>query len=452
MREAADSAAVRTTTHCPMNSDTNHDSSRRKFAREVVVRLRDAGFESLWAGGCVRDDLLGLVPGDYDVATSATPEQVIELFGKRRTVAVGAAFGVVMVLGPEKECGQVEVATFRADGEYQDGRRPQSVTFCSAKEDAKRRDFTINGMFFDPVQERVIDYVGGQQDLQRRLLRAIGTPAARFDEDKLRILRAVRFAATYDLELDPATAEGVRQFAGQITVVSAERISAELKRMLAHPGRARAFRLLIDLEVAQVLFPELSIADQGDHIVDSIARLECSAFTPAMAILLKPLAVEELSNRSPQSRQLRSVRAVCRRMKFSNEETDEVCWLLEQLPFAESAPRQPLHIVKRLLADQRYPLLMDLLQAEASALDHSDESVQYLRRLRETLTADHIDPKPLVDGQDLLKSGLPPGRVYAEFLQQIRNEQLDEQLLTREDALQRLQNLIARHRADSATT
>ena len=184
----------------------NSESYLRSFALEVVHRLRGAGFEAVWAGGCVRDALLGVAPADYDVATSALPDDVIRLFGSRKTVAVGASFGVILVQGKHKSDGQVEVATFRSDGEYSDGRRPDSVQFCSAEEDACRRDFTINGMFFDPAADQVIDYVGGQQDLERGVVRAIGNPEERIEEDKLRMLRAPRFAARLDFCLDEATA------------------------------------------------------------------------------------------------------------------------------------------------------------------------------------------------------------------------------------------------------
>src|SRR5688572_25996293 len=169
---------------------------QRAFALEIVEKLRAAGFEALWAGGCVRDELLGLVPKDYDVATSATPEQIRNLFGRRRTLAVGAAFGVITVLGP-RAAGQIEVATFRTDAAYSDGRHPDAVTFTTAEHDAQRRDFTINGLFFDPVAQKIVDYVGGQDDIQRRIVRAIGDPRLRLREDRLRMLRAVRFAATF---------------------------------------------------------------------------------------------------------------------------------------------------------------------------------------------------------------------------------------------------------------
>ena len=177
------------------------DSQPKRFALDVVQRLRDAGFEAVWAGGCVRDALLGIAPKDYDVATSARPIDVVQLFGEHKTVSVGASFGVIVVLGRRRSDGQVEVATFRTDGEYSDGRRPVSIQFCSAEEDAVRRDFTINGIFYDPITDVVIDYVGGQKDLQRRVVRAIGTPKERFEEDKLRMLRATRFAARFQFHL-----------------------------------------------------------------------------------------------------------------------------------------------------------------------------------------------------------------------------------------------------------
>src|SRR5437773_6759644 len=201
--------------------ERNAELTERDFAVQVVRRLRDAGHEALWAGGCVRDELLGLVPKDYDVATDARPEQVRRLF--RRTVAVGLSFGVVEVLGPPGEAGllKVQVATFRSDVSYSDGRHPDEVVFASPQEDALRRDFTINGMFFDPLDNQLIDYVGGQEDLQAKLLRAIGDPTARFAEDKLRLLRAVRFATRFDLTLDPATEHAIRAMADQVTVVSA---------------------------------------------------------------------------------------------------------------------------------------------------------------------------------------------------------------------------------------
>src|SRR6516225_8102356 len=231
--------------------------SERDFAIDVVRRLRDAGHEALWAGGCVRDELLRLVPKDYDVATSAHPDEVRRLF--RRTIAVGASFGVIEVLGPRTPAGplKVQVATFRSDVSYSDGRRPDAVVFSSAREDALRRDFTINGMFFDPLEGRLIDYVGGQDDLRDRVLRAIGEPRQRFDEDKLRLMRAVRLATRFGLTLEPATRAAIEAMSPEIGVVSAERVAEELRKLLVDPRRARGMRMFMDLKLAQAILPEL---------------------------------------------------------------------------------------------------------------------------------------------------------------------------------------------------
>ena len=229
--------------------------TEREFAISVVERLQQAGYQALWAGGCVRDEVLGLSPQDYDVATSATPDEVRRLF--RRSIAVGASFGVVEVLGPRDHPTPlgVEVATFRSDVSYSDGRHPDQVVFSSAREDALRRDFTINGMFFDPVRRELVDYVNGQADLEARILRAIGEPRQRFMEDKLRLLRAVRIAARFGLEIEPATAAAMKRMAGEITVVSAERIAKELRQMLVHPRRVRGMNLLLESGLAAAVLP-----------------------------------------------------------------------------------------------------------------------------------------------------------------------------------------------------
>ncbi len=255
---SARSSAISPRGRADQRVSSKRDEQARQFALEVVRRLRQAGYEAYWAGGCVRDYLLGLTPHDYDVATSATPEEVQRLF--RRTVTVGASFGVVEVLGPraDGETISIQVATFRSEGPYSDGRHPDSVTFTNAVQDAQRRDFTINGLFYDPLTGQVLDYVGGQQDLQARILRAIGNPRERFQEDRLRILRAVRLAAQFSLTLEPETAEAIRAMANQITVVSAERIAEELRRLLTDAGRVRGLELLHELGLLAPIFPELA--------------------------------------------------------------------------------------------------------------------------------------------------------------------------------------------------
>jgi poly(A) polymerase len=224
-------------------------------AVEVVRKLRDAGFQALWAGGCVRDLLLNKEPKDYDVATNALPEQVRNLFGKRHTLAVGASFGVIIVRGPQPD-SDVEVATFRSEGPYLDGRRPEHVKFTTAEEDAHRRDFTINGMFYDPINESIYDYVGGKSDLNQQLIRAIGNPLKRMQEDKLRLLRAIRFASTLRFRLDEITFEAIQVMASEICVVSPERITDELRKMLIHPNRSHAIDLVQSSGLLKSIIPD----------------------------------------------------------------------------------------------------------------------------------------------------------------------------------------------------
>src|ERR1043166_8069716 len=231
--------------------------TEREFAISVVKRLQEAGHQALWAGGCVRDELLGLTPKDYDIASDARPEQGQALC--RKTLAIGASFGVVEILGPRVDGKHltVQVATFRTDGGYSDGRRPDQVVFSSAREDALRRDFTVNGMFYDPLTGQMHDYVGGQNDLHARVLRAIGDPAVRFGEDTLRLLRAVRMATRFELAIDPATQAAVQAMAKELPVVSAERIADELRQLLVHPRRVHGLNLLMDLGLAAAILPEL---------------------------------------------------------------------------------------------------------------------------------------------------------------------------------------------------
>jgi len=227
-----------------------------QFALEVVRKLQDAGYTAYWAGGCVRDFLLHKHPKDYDVATNALPQEVRKLFGHRRTLAVGAAFGVILVRSGHKVVSDVEVATFRTDQSYEDGRRPTQVVFSTPEEDAQRRDLTINGLFWDPVEEQIHDFVGGQQDLELKLIRAIGTPGDRFEEDKLRLLRTIRFAAHLDFAIEPETWRALRDHASSIRMVSAERISQEFHRMMVDPHRKLAMDLCQQSGLLREIFPE----------------------------------------------------------------------------------------------------------------------------------------------------------------------------------------------------
>jgi poly(A) polymerase len=462
--------------------------SERDFAVLVVRALRQAGHQALFAGGCVRDELLGLVPKDHDVATSARPEQVQALFP--RTVAVGASFGVVEVLGPRPY--RIQVATFRADHYTDDqaaepddspvkrrkGRHPGSVTYCSAEEDAKRRDFTINGMFFDPLEDRLIDHVGGQADLEAQVLRAIGDPVERFTEDRLRMLRAVRMAARFDFAIDPGTAAAVQQMAGQLGQgVSAERIADELRKMLVDRHRARAMRLFMDLGLAAIVLPELVAmrglpqgpprddgpvlpppgqpgpaqarpdgppCDLWEHVLRVLDLLgETPSFPLAMAALLHDVGKPRTVARTPERYTFhghehvgrRLAADICLRLKLSNDERDRIEWLVEKHQvLAESRQMRPAKL-KVLLVHKGIAELFALHRADALAWGHSLDHVEYAEQRRHQWQAeDRLDPPPLLTGDDLKVMGLTPGPLFKELLERTREAQLNGDIHTPDEA------------------
>jgi poly(A) polymerase len=400
-------------------------AEQRRYAVEVVQKMRAAGFTAYWAGGCVRDQLLGRTPKDYDVATNAAPAQIQKLFGHRRTLAIGTAFGVITIKGP-KAAGMIEVATFRKDAAYSDGRHPDSVTFSSAEEDAGRRDFTVNGLFYDPIEERVIDYVGGQDDLAARRLRAIGNPRERFAEDKLRMLRAIRFSAALNFALEESTLAAIQEMAADITAVSAERIAMEIRRMLVEPARVEAVCLLLESNLAPFVLPEIIPADgeMRQKLEESLAVLE-RLVEPNF-----PLALMTLIHRlvSPEASAV-----ISRRWKLSNEESERVYWLLQHQSSLADPKSLRWSQLQPLLISDGIDDLLTFLEAAAPADEAAAYCREQLKRPREEL-----DPPPLVTGEDLIALGIPQGPQYRVLLEEIRREQLDGNLLNREDALHRL--------------
>jgi poly(A) polymerase len=407
---------------------TPHNHPQRQFAATLVDKLRAAGFEAYWAGGCVRDELLGRPPKDYDIATSAQPDQIRRLFGFRRTLAIGAAFGVITVLGP-REAGQVEVTTFRRDASYSDGRHPDAVVFTSPEEDASRRDFTVNGLFFDPVENRVIDFVGGQADLKRGLIRAIGRAEERFAEDKLRMLRAVRFAATFQFAIEEATLDAIRRMADQIRVVSPERIAMEMRRMLVDPHRSHAVRLLLQTGLTQVVLPEIVPGERLDHALAVIDRLNDPNFPLALAALLA-----ECGDPSAPAE-------VGRRWRLSNKETEITLWLIEHRDALRGAPNKPWSAVQPVLAHEGAADLVALTEAALRAGSDPLDDVDWCRRMLARPRAE-LDPPPLVTGDDLLRNGLRAGPIYRELLEKLRNAQLDGRVRTTEEALTLVNELL----------
>jgi poly(A) polymerase len=400
---------------------------QREFAVEVVRQLRDHGFEAYWAGGCVRDQILKRTPYDYDVATSAQPAEIQRVFHKRKTLAVGAAFGVIAVIGP-RGAGQIEVTTFRRDIAYSDGRHPDQVAFSSPEEDAKRRDFTINGMFYDPLAERVIDFVGGAADVRSGIVRAIGKARERFTEDKLRMLRAVRFAAVFNFQLEAATLAAIHEMASQITVVSAERIAAEMRIVLAHEARVRAAQLLAETGLLRAILPEaaeLAGTIEWARTIDLLGAVEKSTFPLALAVLLHEAKGENLAE------------AVGHRWRLARKETDRVAWLLKHRRSLEGARQQRWSQLQPLLINEGAEELIALHAAEATA--NADD----LAFCREQLArpAAELNPPPLLSGDNLIGIGIARGPGMARLLKAVRTAQLDGQARDREAALKLVEQL-----------
>ncbi|WP_437192959.1 CCA tRNA nucleotidyltransferase [Planctomicrobium sp. SH527] len=412
----------------------------RLFATTVVQELTNAGFLAYWAGGCVRDFLRGVEPHDYDVATNARPEQVRELFGRNRTLAVGESFGVVIVLGPKGTGISVEVATFRQDGTYLDGRRPDHVEFCGPEDDAQRRDFTINGLFFNPLTETVHDYVGGQADLERKIIRAIGNPQDRMTEDKLRMLRAVRFTAILNFQLDEATAQAIQGMADQVTVVSAERIAQEFRKMLPHVHRALAVNLCSELGLMPYVMPEVyrcSIENRPDRwaeILQILRELITDDFTTVMAALLRDTQVlADKKNRGtiPAG----TVSSACNRLKLSNQETTRICWLTSNKYALETLFEQPISALKRFASQSGFGELFHLERTAARVEGRSDEPYAWIEARLQEIPVEELDPPPLLTGDDLIRHGFKAGPRFKDLLDSVRDAQLNGQLHSTDDAI-----------------
>lgn len=408
----------------------------RTFSIEIIQTLQAAGFQALWAGGCVRDLLLGKPSKDFDVATNATPDQVRDVFGHDRTLPIGASFGVITVQGGKRR-GQVEVATFRTDLGYSDGRRPDDVRFSSAEEDAQRRDFTINGMFYDPIHKKVLDYVGGQRDLKNRLVRSIGNPYKRFEEDKLRMLRAVRFSSTFAFDLEMQTQHAVREYASHIHVVSAERIAAEMRRMLTDDHRMIAVRMLRDLTLLHEILPEadstVGHALRWSETYHSLERLTVGDFRVAMALLLKYACQDSLLNGKPL-KPIYPADEVCRRWKLTNDEAKIIQWLLRHEHTIRHADQVAWPKLQRLLIADPAPLLIAMGYAVQRARDNSTVGVEHAESCL-SLPEEELNPDPLLSGSDLIKAGFKPGPQFHRVLETIRDEQLEKRLNTTDEAL-----------------
>ncbi len=423
--------------------------TQRQSAELICRQLVAAGHRALFAGGCVRDMLLGIAPKDYDVATNATPAQVAELFPK--TVAVGAAFGVMLVMLHE---GQFEVATFRSDGPYEDGRHPSSVTFSDEREDAARRDFTINAMFFDPATDSVIDYVGGQNDLHARIVRTVGDSRARFAEDHLRLLRAVRFAARFGFTIEPETRAALTEMAHLVTTTSAERIRDEIVKMLVDGGGGRAIRLMDETGLLTHVLPEIArmkgVAQpeeyhpEGDvftHTCILADMLKGTSPTLALGTLLhdtgKPetMTIEDRMRFNNHDKVGACIAEnVCKRMRLSNDDTDRIVWLVAQHMRLAHAPQMRESKLKRFVREPGFTELLQLGRFDCMASHGDLSTIEWIEHYIENLPPEAIRPVPLISGNELIEMGFEPGPVFKEILQSIEDAQLEGEIKTPEEA------------------
>lgn len=418
--------------------------SNRDDALAVLRRLRQHGNIAYFAGGCVRDMLLGLTPSDFDVATDAPPARVRELFSQ--TQAVGAKFGVILV---KHRASTVEVATFRSEGSYTDGRRPDSVRFTTAEEDAQRRDFTINGMFYDPIDDRVVDFVGGQEDLRTRTLRAIGNPDERFEEDHLRLLRAVRFASRFWLTIEPQTAEAVARHASLLKRISPERIAEELRLMLMPKTRLLAWPMLWRFGVAPEVLrfvpgPRPSGFDETKSLL-----LRFSEKTLSFGQVLAAIALCYQLQASEDSGDVRAflikqnvaklVRAVRQALRVSNEESDEMQAILLDVGLLLSDPAPSMAAMKRFLARPTAVATRRLLDVLFELGHHAHR--QWIRSELSALEQQPCAPTPLITGDDLTAMGLSPGPVFKRILDHVYDAQLENRVSTKADALKLARDL-----------
>ncbi len=434
--------------------------STRKIATEIAHRLSAAGHVALFAGGCVRDRLLGLEPKDYDIATSARPEEVMEIFPGSNEV--GAHFGVVIVKHRKLH---VEIATFRTDGSYKDGRRPEKVTFSTPEEDAMRRDFTVNGLFENPVSGEVIDYVGGVRDLEKKVLRAIGDPAARFKEDGLRLMRAIRFSTTLGFEIEPMTLAAVRECAHLLARISTERTRDEFSKILTAPRRRVGVELLTETGLMEHVMPEFLKTigceqppqwhPEGDVYVHTCIMLEMlesdAPLELCLAALLHDIAKPPCQTRDDDTGRIRfsghdAVGAVMadeilRRLRYPNDVIAAVVPMVARHMQFMHVQQMRTAKLKRFMAEPTFPKEMELHCVDCGSSNGFTDNYDFLKMKAVEFAAEPLIPPPLVTGKDLIKLGLKPGPRFREILEAIQTEQLEGRILDREPALDYLRKL-----------
>jgi poly(A) polymerase len=421
----------------------------RQLATEIVRRLQAAGYSAFWVGGCVRDFLLGREPGDYDIATSARPEEIEQLFP--RTVPVGRKFGVIIIVEGEH---QFQIATFRAEADYQDGRRPETVVFADARADAARRDFTVNGLFFDPTTRKTHDWVGGEADLHAKIIRTIGSPEERFAEDHLRLLRAVRFAAQLGFEIEAATFAAVKAHATKIKLISAERVRDELLKLFRPPHAARGLQLLHDSGLLEYILPEIAATvtceqspdfhPEGtvfNHLCLMLKQLPPDAL-PSLpwAVLLHDVAKPLTASRDPQTGSIhfyehekigaKLAEEILERLRFPRKQIEEIATAVRFHMQFKDAPQMRKATLRRMLLRESFPLELALHRLDCLGSHGMLDIYDFLvAQSAELAKQPEIRPS-LLSGLDLIEMGLKPGPALGKLLAELREKQLQDELRT----------------------
>ncbi len=427
----------------------------RTAATRVVEQLQQAGYEAVFAGGCVRDQVLGQDPKDYDVATNATPEQVKALFSK--AMGVGAHFGVMLVKLDE---ATIEIATFRTDGSYGDGRKPDTVTFATMEEDAQRRDFTVNGLFYDPVANEVIDYVNGRADLKANRLRAIGDAEARFQEDHLRLLRAIRFAAVLGFEIEPDTWKAIQSAAPLILRISPERIRDELDKIWLHPNRVTGFDLLVESGLLKEILPEILDLQgceqppqwhpEGDVFVHTRIMLELLpddvSLPLVLSVLFHDIAKPATYTYDEEAKRIRfnghdrigaeMTEVILRRLRYSNEVIDATVTAVANHMIFKDVQKMRTAKLKRFMARDTFDDELELHRVDCASSNGLLDNHTFLVEKREEFANEPLIPPPLVSGYDLIRLGWKPGPDLGKTLREIQTRQLEGGLTTAEEALE----------------
>lgn len=424
--------------------------TKREAATAIVRRLRSEGFQAYLVGGCVRDLVMGRTPQDYDVTTDATPNQVLKLYPD--ALPVGAQFGVVIV---PREAGNVEVATFRSDGIYADGRHPREVRYAqTAQEDVQRRDFTINGLLYDPVSDQVLDFVGGQADIRARRLRTIGDPAERFNEDRLRMLRAVRFSARLGFKLEPAVLAAIRQFAAQIHIVSAERMRDEIVKILTEGEARRGLELLDEAGLLAEVLPEIKrlqgveqpreFHPEGDVWTHTLLMLEAMrnpTLTLALGVLLhdvgKPPTFtvrERIRFDNHVEVGAKMAERICGRLRLSARETERVVELVRHHLRFKDFPNMRRSTQLRFLRLEGFREHLELHRLDCLASHGNLTNYELARRMLEETPKEAIKPAPLLRGDDLIARGYTPGPLFKRILQTVEDAQLEGRIHTPSEA------------------